>query len=61
MAREKTEMEILAEKLKYEVAEELGLRDKIDKVGWGGLTARESGRIGGLISVRKKKMKTKEK
>ena len=29
--------------LKYEIAEELGLMDKIEKVGWGGLTAKESG------------------
>lgn len=40
--------------LKYEIAEELGLMDKIKEVGWGGLTAKESGRIGGLITVRKR-------
>lgn len=41
--------------VKYEIAEELGLIDKVKKLGWGGLTAKETGRIGGLISVRRKK------
>lgn len=40
--------------MKYEVASELGLMDKIEKLGWGGLTAKESGRIGGIMAVRKK-------
>ena len=44
----------LEDKLKYEIAKELDLMDKINQVGWGGLTAKESGRIGGLITVRKK-------
>ena len=30
------------DKLKYEIAEELGLTDKINDVGWGGLTAKEN-------------------
>ena len=47
---------LLEDKLKYEIAEELGLMDKIEEVGWGGLTAKESGRIGGLITVRKRQM-----
>jgi hypothetical protein len=32
--------------LKMAVARELGLWDKVQRVGWGGLTAAESGRIG---------------
>lgn len=44
--------------LKYEIAEELGLMDKIEDMGWGGLTAKESGRIGGIMTSRKKKAKT---
>lgn len=40
--------------MKYEIANELGLLDKLKEVGWGGLTAKETGRIGGLITVRKK-------
>ncbi len=42
------------EKLKYEVANELGLVDKIKKNGWKSLTAKETGRIGGLMTKRKK-------
>lgn len=44
--------------LKYEIAKELGLMDKIEEGGWKSLTAKESGRIGGLITTRNKKMKT---
>ncbi|MCG4585741.1 alpha/beta-type small acid-soluble spore protein [Anaerosalibacter bizertensis] len=50
----------MEDKLKYEIAEELGLMDKIKEVGWGGLTAKESGRIGGLITVKKREMAKKE-
>ncbi|NMB26431.1 MAG: small, acid-soluble spore protein, alpha/beta type [Tissierellia bacterium] len=59
--KKKKKKETLEDKLKYEIAEELGLMDKIDQVGWGGLTAKESGRIGGLITVRKRDMKKKDK
>lgn len=52
--------ETLEDKLKYEIAAELGLMDKIEKVGWGGLTAKESGKIGGLITVRKRQMDKKQ-
>lgn len=41
------------DKLKYEIAEELGLTDKIKDLGWGGLTAKESGKIGGIMTKRK--------
>ena len=40
------------ERLKYEVARELGLLPKLTRVGWAGLTAAESGRIGGLVGAR---------
>ena len=43
------------QRLKYEIAEELGLLEKLKQVGWAGLSAAESGRIGGLIAARKKK------
>ncbi len=43
------------QRLKYEIAEELGLLEKLKEVGWAGLSAAESGRIGGLIAARKKK------
>lgn len=54
--RELTEIEKLREKIKYEIAEELGLRDKVDKNGWSGLTAEETGRIGGIMTRRKKEL-----
>ena len=46
--------EILREKIKYEIADELGLKEKVDELGWGGLTAEETGRIGGIMTKRKK-------
>jgi hypothetical protein len=39
--------------MKYEIARELGLLDKVRQVGWAGLSAKETGRIGGLIGRRK--------
>ena len=41
-----------AERLKYEVAEELGLTQRLLRVGWAGLTAGETGRIGGIVARR---------
>jgi len=52
--KELTKNEMLREALKYEIAEELGLTEKIDVAGWSGLTAEETGRIGGLMTNRKK-------
>lgn len=45
------------EVLKFEIATELGLSDKVINGGWRSLTAKESGRIGGLITKRKREMK----
>ncbi len=42
------------EKLKYEIAEELGYLDKVMATGWKSLTAKESGRIGGLMTKRRR-------
>ena len=42
------------EKLKYEVAEELGLLDKVMEQGWKSLTSKETGRIGGLVTKKKR-------
>lgn len=36
--------------MKYEIASELGLMDKVSELGWGGLTAKEAGRIGGTLT-----------
>ena len=41
------------EKVKYEIAEELGLLDRVMKDGWKSLTSKETGRIGGLITKKK--------
>lgn len=40
------------ERMKYEIAKELGLLDRVRQVGWAGLTAKETGRIGGLMKHR---------
>lgn len=45
------------ERLKYEIAEELGLADKVQKEGWKSLSAKETGRIGGLMTKRKREIK----
>ena len=45
------------ERFKYEIAEELGLLDKVKKVGWKGLSARETGKVGGLLAGKTRKMK----
>lgn len=46
-----------AEKLKYEIAEELGLLDKVMETGWKSLTAKETGRIGGLVTKKRREEK----
>ena len=55
--RELTDIEKVREKIKYEIAEELGLQDKVAKFGWSSLTAEETGRIGGIMTRRKKELK----
>ena len=47
------------EQLKYEIAEELGLLDKVLSDGWKALSAKETGRIGGLMTKKKKEIKEK--
>ena len=42
------------EKMKYEIAEELGLLDRVMNEGWKSLSAKETGRIGGMMTRRKK-------
>ena len=42
------------EQLKFEIAQELGLLDKVLGGGWKTLTAKETGRIGGLMARKKK-------
>ena len=45
------------ESLKYEIAEELGLLEKVREQGWKSLSAKETGRIGGLMTKRKRERK----
>ena len=42
------------EKMKYEVAEELGLLDRVLADGWKSLTSKETGRIGGKETKKKR-------
>ena len=44
------------EELKYEIAEELGLLDRVLEDGWKSLSAKETGRIGGLMTRRKREL-----
>jgi len=46
------------EAMKYEIAEELGYLDKVMATGWKSLTAKESGRIGGLMTKKNRELKT---
>lgn len=48
------------ERLKYEIAEELGLLDQVLKNGWRSLSAKETGKVGGMMTSRKKHMKSSE-
>ena len=64
MSKKKQEPIVLSEiepeeKLKYEIAEELGLLDKVLNEGWRSLTSKESGRIGGLITKKKRELQKK--
>lgn len=44
------------EQLKYEIAGELGLLDRVLENGWKSLTAKETGKIGGLMTKRKREL-----
>ena len=57
--KELTEAEKQDLQMKMEIAEELGLMEKVEQLGWKGLTSRESGRIGGIMGKRKKARREK--
>ncbi len=44
------------EKMKYEIAAELGLLDQVMECGWKSLSSKETGRIGGLVTKRRRQM-----
>lgn len=48
------------EMLKYEIAEELGLLEQVLETGWKSLSAKDTGRIGGLMTKRRREEKRKE-
>ena len=43
-----------SQRLKYEIAEEMGILEKVLEDGWRSLSAKETGKIGGMITSRKK-------
>ena len=49
------------DRLKYEIAEELGLLEKVREGGWKALSSRETGRIGVMISRRRKALEKEQK
>lgn len=63
MSREKKKIDLKnltgEEKLKYEIAEELGLLNKVLEEGWRTLSAKETGRIGGLMTKRRREQQKK--
>ena len=51
----------LIENLKMEIAAELGLIDFVRKKGWHSLSAKDAGRIGGLMAQRRKLLREQGK
>lgn len=51
----------LDQKMKLEIASELGLLDQVQRDGWKSLTSKETGRIGGLMTKKKRQMKMNQK
>ena len=49
------------EKLKYEIADELGLLDRVMRDGWRSLSSKETGRIGGLMTKKKREIQKNNK
>ena len=47
------------DKMKLEIAEELGLLGKVQEGGWKSLSAKETGRIGGLMTKKKRELNKK--
>ncbi len=43
------------QKMKEEVAKELGLEEELAKKGWSGLSSRQTGKIGAQVAKRLKK------
>ena len=50
-----------SDRMKYEIAEELGLLEKVQKGGWKSSSSREMGKIGGMVSTRRKAQAEEER
>ena len=48
------------DKMKLEIAEELGLLEKVHEGGWKALSAKETGKIGGLMTKKKRELKKQQ-
>ena len=48
------------DKMKYEIAEELGLLNRVMEDGWKSLSAKETGRIGGIMTRRMREAEQKK-
>lgn len=59
--RELTPEEQEKETLKLEIANELGLLDEVREKGWKALSARDTGRIGGLMTRRMRERKNRNR
>lgn len=46
-----------SEMMKYEIARELGILDQVLESGWKSLSAKDTGRIGGMMTGKKKQKK----
>lgn len=55
--QEETVLVSAREKNKYRAAQQAGLLERVLEVGWAGLTAKETGRIGGLSARMNKQEK----
>lgn len=47
------------ERMKYEIAEELGLLERVRENGWKSLSAKETGKIGGMMTRKKREKQGK--
>ena len=47
------------EKMKYEIAGELGLLDQVMREGWKSLSSKETGSIGGLMTKKRRQEQKK--
>ena len=57
MALDYEDKEELLSQMKMEIVAELGLAEKVKEVGWSGLSAAESGRVGGIMTQRLRQLR----